>query len=215
MLTLKNSYTGNRSDDILYPSSKMDALYDDSDIFNVEYIAKDLGKYSKELKVQLYQSEVEHPMATTYRMAGSTNVMTHALTTKMQGAKIKNSFDLDNHTITMGIDYSLRNWDGKYFMNDKPHIVPISIDDVDTENIAFFIQDKITMDKLVLDLGLRYDDTTITTGNNLKKSQPENDYNELNGYIFGTYHADLNTKYFAGFGKSSRVPDAKELRCYH
>jgi iron complex outermembrane receptor protein len=129
----------------------------------------------------------------------------------MQGAKIKNSFDLDNHKITLGIDYSLRNWDGKYFTNDKPHKVPISIDDVDTENIAFFLEDKIKMDKFVLDLGLRYDDTTITPGHNTKKPQQENDYNELNGYIFGTYHADLNTKYFAGFGKSSRVPDAKEL----
>ena len=36
---LRLSYTGNRSDDVLYPSSKMDALSDDSDIFNVEYIA--------------------------------------------------------------------------------------------------------------------------------------------------------------------------------
>ena len=216
---LRLSYTGNRSDDILYPSSKMDALYDDSDIFNVEYIAKDLGKYSKELKVQLYQSEVEHPMSTVYRKVslndpmnpGNPNEMTHLLTTKMQGAKIKNSFDLDNHTVTVGVDYSLRNWDGGYLKNGKAHKVPISIDDVDTENIALFLEDKITMDKLVLDLGLRYDDTTITPGHNTKKIQPDNEYNELNGYIFGTYHADVNTKYFAGFGKSSRVPDAKEL----
>ena len=109
---LRLSYTGNRSDDVLYPSSKMDAMYDDSDIFNAEYIAKDLGKYSKELKVQLYQSEVEHPMSTEYRKMGAINYMTHALTTKMQGANIKNSFDMDNHTITTGVDYSLRNWDG-------------------------------------------------------------------------------------------------------
>ena len=87
-----------------------------------------------------------------------------------------------------------------------------SIDDVDTENIAFFLKDKITMDKLVLDLGLRYDDTTITTGNNrMKLEQPDNDYSELNGYAFATYHMDKNTKIFVGAGKSSRVPDAKEL----
>jgi len=101
---LRLSYTANRSDDILYPSSKMDAIYDDSDIFNVEYIAKDLGTYSKELNVQLYQSTVEHPMSTMYRIMGASSEMTHALDTKMQGAKIKNSFDLDNHTITVGLD---------------------------------------------------------------------------------------------------------------
>ena len=220
---LRLSYTANRSDNILYPSSKMDAIYDDSDIFNAEYIAKDLGRYSKELYIQLYQSEVEHPMSTVYRNVslkdpmnpGNPNEMTHALSTKMQGAKIKNSFDLDNHTLTAGVDYSLRNWDGGYYKNGNAHKVPISIDDVDTENIAFFLKDEIKMDKFVLDLGLRYDDTAITPGHNIVKpkpiSQPDREYNELNGYIFGTYHADTNTKYFAGIGKSSRVPDAKEL----
>ncbi len=218
---LRLSYTGNRSDNVLYPSSKMDAISDDSDIFNIEYIAKDLGKYSKELTVQVYQSEVDHPMSTMYRKKAAmdsnpmmpgvqTAEMTHALTTKMQGAKIKNSFDLDNHTITAGIDYSLRNWDGGYIKNGTPLPEKFyhSIWDVDTENIAFFLKDKISMDKLILDMGLRYDDTTITSQN---PNQPDNDYNELNGYIYGTYHMDSNTKFFAGAGKSSRVPDAKEL----
>ena len=154
---LRLSYTGNRSDDVLYPSSKMDAIYDDSDIFNVEYIARDLGRYSKELKVQLYQSEVQHPMSTQYRKMGAVNYMTHELSTKMQGANIKNSFDVDNHTITAGIDYSLRNWDGWYLKNDIPMAEKFlhSIWDVDTENVAFFLKDTITIDKLVLDLGLR------------------------------------------------------------
>lgn len=207
---LRLSYTGNRSDDILYPSSKMDAIYDDSDIFNAEYSAKDLGRYSKELNVQLYQTEVEHPMSTKYRKMGAENYMTHALTTKMQGANIKNSFDVDNHTITAGIDYSLRNWDGGYLKNDIPLAEKFyhSIWDVDTENVAFFVKDKITLDKLVLDVGLRYDDTTVTSANS---TQQDNDYSELNGYLFGTYHMDSNTKFFAGAGKSSRVPDAKEL----
>jgi len=207
---LRLSYTGNRSDDVLYPSSKMDAIYDDSDIFNVEYIARDLGKYSKELKVQLYQSEVQHPMSTQYRKMGAVNYMTHELSTKMQGANIKNSFDVDNHTITVGVDYSLRNWDGWYLKNDIPLPEKFyhSIWDVDTENVAFFLKDTITMDKFVLDMGLRYDDTTITSAN-LK--QQDNDYSELNGYIFGTYNMDSNTKFFAGAGKSSRVPDGKEL----
>jgi len=207
---LRLSYTANRSDDVLYPSSPMDALYDDSDIFNIEYSAKDLGKYSKELDIQLYQSEVEHPMSTEYRLKGAKNYLTHSLTTKMQGAKIKNSFDVNNHTITMGVDYSLRNWDGEYLKNDIPLPVKFlhSIWDVDTENVAFFLKDKMTIDKLVLDMGLRYDDTTITSKN---PKQQNNDYNELNGYIFGTYHLDSNTEFFAGAGKSSRVPDAKEL----
>ena len=207
---LKLSYTANRSDDILYPSSKMDALYDDSDIYNVEYTAKDLGKYSKELYIQAYQSEVDHPMSTKYRIMGAQDYMTHALTTKIQGGKIKNSLDLDNHTVTVGVDYSIRNWDGGYYKNDNP--LPAakfhSIWDVDTTNTAFFAEDSIHMGKFILDLGLRYDTTDIDSAN---QTQPSNTYDELNGYVLGTYHADSTTKYFAGIGKSSRVPDAKEL----
>jgi len=207
---LKLSYTANRSDDILYPSSKMDALHDDSDIYNVTYSAKDLGKYSKKLSLQAYQSEVEHPMSTKYRVMGAKMYMTHALTTKTQGAKIKNSFDLDNHTVTFGLDYSLRNWDGGYYKNDMP--LPLakfhSIWDIDTENTAFFVKDSVKMDKLTVDLGLRYDMTDIDSAN---PSQQSNTYDELNAYALATYHANSSTQYFAGLGKSSRVPDAKEL----
>ena len=64
---LRLSYTANRSDDVLYPSSRMDALYDDSNIFNIEYSVKELGRYSKSLDVQYYSSDVEHPMSTFYR----------------------------------------------------------------------------------------------------------------------------------------------------
>lgn len=209
---LRLSYTGNRSDNVLYPTSKMDAIYDDSDIFNAEYIAKDLGKYSKELKIQAYQSEVEHPMSTMYRNVAATKgfEMTHELNTKMQGAKIKNSLEVSNHTITGGLDYSLRNWDGGYYKNGTPlpEVKFHSIYDSDTENRALFLEDKINFDKLIVDLGLRYDDTTVTS-QNLK--QQDNDYKELNGYVMGTYQFDETIKYFAGIGKSSRVPDAKEL----
>ena len=207
---LKLSYTANRSDDILYPSSKMDALYDDSDIYNLEYTVKDLGKYSKELYLQAYQSEVEHPMSTKYRKMGAVDYATHALTTKTQGGKIKNSFDMKNHTLTVGVDYSLRNWDGGYLKNDIP-LPPAkfhSIWDVDTRNTALFLEDTIAMGKVSLDLGLRYDTTDIDSAN---PQQQSNSYDELNGYILASYQADSTTKYFAGLGKSSRVPDAKEL----
>ncbi len=205
-------YTANRSDNILYPSSKMDALYDDSDIFTAEYIAKDLGKYSKELDINLYKSTVEHPMSTKYRKSSAMMgfEMTHKLNTDVQGAKIKNSFKLGDHTLTTGVDYSNRNWDGGYYKdgNPLPEAKFHSIYDVDTENIAFFMSDSFAMEKLVLDVGLRYDDTTITTA---RPKDQDNDYSQLNGYITATYYSDEQSSYFVGVGKSSRVPDAKEL----
>ena len=209
---LKLSYTANRSDNILYPSTMMDALYDDSNIYNVEYVTKDLGVYSKELSLQVYKSDVEHPMSTKYRNVATKKgfYVTHQLSTEMTGAKLKNIFELDNHTLTVGLDHSMRNWDGGYLKNDKPLLDAKyhSIWDVDTKNTALFLSDEIVFGKLTLDLGLRYDNTKITSGN---AKQQSNDYDVLNGYVFSTYKTDENTKYFAGFGKSSRVPDGKEL----
>lgn len=210
---LRLSYTANRSDNILYPNTPMDAMYDDSDIFNIEYTAKDLGTYSKALDIQLYNSTVDHPMSNFYRMSSAMmGEKTHKLDAMVQGAKIKNNFEMGNHSITMGVDYTFRNWDGQMFTGGTADVLGMpgmrTIWDVDTKNYGFFAKDKITMDKLEVDLGLRYDDTSITSE---KLDQPDNDYNELTGYIFGTYHANENTKYFAGAGRSSRVPDAREL----
>lgn len=207
---LRLSYTANRSDDILYPSTPMDALYDDSDIYDIEYTVKNLGTYSKELKLKVYQSEVDHPMSNAYRNAANMMAnVTHALTTKAQGAKLTNMFEIGDHTITAGLDYTKRNWDGGFIRNGM--FMMNSINDVDTKNMAFFLKDKISMDKFILDLGLRYDKTKITSEHPNATLQPDNDYSELSGYIKGTYNADKNTKYFAGLGKSSRVPDAREL----
>jgi iron complex outermembrane receptor protein len=58
---LKLSYTGNRSDNILYPAGSMDADYDDSNIYTVGYTARNLGNLSKELnllgKLKFYSLE--------------------------------------------------------------------------------------------------------------------------------------------------------------
>jgi len=203
---LKLSYMGNRSDDVLYPTTPMDALYDDSNLYNLEYSIKDLGSYSKQLDIQIYKSDVDHPMSNEFRKASNVKFVKNWLTTDMRGANIKNRFDIDNHNITIGIDSSLRNWNGSYYgANDL--LMGISIPDVDTRNIAFFAGDKITLDKFVVDLGLRYDDTSITPTGNLQ----DNDYNALNGYVTGSYHQDENTKIYIGVGRSSRVPDGKEL----
>jgi len=210
---LRLSYTANRSDDVLYPSSKMDALYDDSDIYNIEYDINNLGTYSKTLNFQAYQSEVDHPMGTNYRIMGTTKYKVHALTTKMQGIKLKNSFDLNDIEYTVGIDTSRRNWDGHFEVNDKPVLMPNgklakSLDDVDTTNQALFVKTKYKYGITDLEFGLRYDDTTVESAS---VKEPDNDYDGITGNIFATIHASDTLTYFAGLGKSSRVPDPREL----
>lgn len=215
---MKLSYTANRSDDVLYPSSKMDALYDDSNIFNLDYSIKNLGEYSKSLDIQYYLSDVEHPMSTFYRNSSGTDSadeVISALTTKMQGLKIKDTFNLsDSAEMVVGLDTSNRNWDGTY--EGKGTNVGItgrkSIDDVDTENMALFAQLKKTYSSIEVKAGIRLDDTSIAPAGSL--GQPDNDYSSVSANIFSTYQADNHTQYFAGIGKANRVPDARELYFY-
>ncbi len=204
---LKASYTSNRSKDVLYPSSKMDAIYDDSDIENLEYSIKNLGDFSKRLDLQIYNSEVEHPMSTQYRVIGEKNYKTHKLTTQMSGLKIKNSTD----NITYGIDSSKRNWNGEYYTTNRvngaiKHIGK-SINDVDTKNLGLFFKSKKNIDKVKLSWGLRYDDTSIDT----KSQERDRDYNSFSANLFAKYKIDKGLKFFGGVSKSNRVPDAREL----
>ena len=210
--SLELSYTANRSDNVLYPSSKMDALYDDSDIFNLQYSLKNSSKYSNKFDFQVYNSKVEHPMSSKYRDAGQKKYMTHFLTSSMTGVKIKNSVDAFGQNISYGVDGSKRNWDGEYSVtmvkSDVNKVIGKSINDVNTKNIGLFIKSKQKLGKIDLEMGARYDDTQIDTKTTTAK---DNDFNALSANVFAFYNIDENTKYFAGLGKSSRVPDAREL----
>jgi len=190
----------------------MDAIWDDSDMFNLGYSIKNISDYSKKLDFQVYHSKVDHPMSTKYRDAGAVNFMTHHLSTKMTGTKIKNNFDLSDNSITYGIDMSRRNWDGVYNLTNVAsgavNTIRKSLEDVNTDNIGFFVKSEKNMGKFDLEIGARYDSTEVTTKSLVL---PDNDYSALNANIFVTYNVNENRKYFVGIGKSSRVPDAREL----
>ncbi|MBN2826315.1 MAG: TonB-dependent receptor [Campylobacterales bacterium] len=209
---IKLSYTANRSTNILYPSSPMDADYDDSDIYNLEYTIKNLGDFSKKLTMQLYKSEVDHPMSNQYRMSANKMLMKHWLTTEMSGAKIKNSFEVADIDFTVGFDYSKRNWDGSYYMNNMPSMKQFkSINDVDTKNYGVFLQANKKMGDLELDAGIRYDSTEITHAG----VESDREFDNILASLMATYNITQDTKIFAGVGKSARVPDGRELYFYN
>ena len=217
---IKFSYTANKSEDVLYPSSKMDAIWDDSDIYNFSYQIRDIGTYSKSLDFHFYDSQVDHPMTIKYRKSAlkKGNITNH-LTTEMQGFKLKNSFDFQNHAIMIGLDTSRRNWDGKYYKDIKgatlkfPPTSPTkgeikrSINDAETINKALFIKTNSSYKNVDIDAGIRYDDSTVK---NAGRAQ-DNDYQALSANIFATFNMGDELRYFAGVGKSSRVPDPREL----
>ena len=209
---LKLSYTANRSDEVLYPAGSMDADYDDSNIYTVGYTARNLGKLSKELDLDYYYSNVDHPMSTKLRNSGATNYMTARYKTSAHGEKIKNVMEVADSLVTVGLDTSVRNWRGEMY-NTNVATGAISMNSVplastDTTNKAIFSKVEKSFGKLDLEAGARYDYTDIDTA---KASVDDKKYVGLNANIFAVYNVDEKMKYFAGIGKSSRVPDAREL----
>lgn len=201
---IKLSYTANRSDNILYPTGGMDADYDDSNIYTVGYTARNLGDFSKELNLDYYYSDVDHPMSTTLRNRKTTptSMMTMApmvsrLKTSIWGSKVKNSIEVADSLVTVGLDTSVRNWRA---VDTATPSIPSS----DTTNKAIFSKIEKSFGQLDLEFGTRYDYTDVDTS---KAINPEDKkYVGLNANVFGIYNIDENTKYFAGVGKSSRVP---------
>ena len=210
---LRLSYTANRSDDVLYGNSKMDAIYDDSNIYSIEYNIDSLTNIYKNLNIQYYYSDVDHPMATKYRMSSNMASMdnTNHLTTDMQGVKVKNSFDLDECKLLVGIDASQRKWDGDYYNTSTR--LPIgsgtlkSINDAKTKNAALFARVEKSIGSFDIKAGARYDSTDISNGAGLQS----NDYSAFSANIFSSYNIDSNNRIFAGIGHAARVPDAREL----
>ncbi|MFA7084047.1 MAG: TonB-dependent receptor [Arcobacteraceae bacterium] len=209
---LKLSYTANRSDNILYPAGPMDADYDDSDIYTLGYAVRNLSDFSKELNLEYYYSKVDHPMSTKLRNAGKTNYSTNHMKSSIWGAQVKNSMEVADSLLTVGLDTSVRNWKGQRSSTNTITGVEtmgaISLHSTDTTNRALFTKVEKSFGKLDIELGARYDNTKIETANSAKN---DNKYTAFNANLFGIYNADENTKYFAGIGKAARVPDAREL----
>ena len=209
---VKVSYTANRSDNVLYPTGTMDADYDDSNIYTVGYTSRNLGDLSKELNLDYYYSNVDHPMSTKLRNSGITNYMTAKYKTSIWGSKIKNSMEIADSLVTVGLDTSVRNWRGEMYNTNvltgarSMNSVPLA--STDTTNKAVFSKVEKSFGKLDLEMGARYDYTDVDSSNILKEDKK---YVGLNANIFAIYNIDESMKYFAGVGKSSRVPDAREL----
>ncbi|MGE4511667.1 MAG: TonB-dependent receptor [Sulfurimonadaceae bacterium] len=209
---LQLSITKNKSDDVLYANTPMDAAYDYSNIYSIAYDIKDITEYYKNLNFQYYYSDVDHPMDTKYRNAGATKYMTNHLKTTMEGVKLKNEFDFDGLKALIGLDGSKRTWKGQMYRTDVGSgyvdMQSISLTPTETKNGAVFTKLSKRFGDLNLEIGARYDDTEITPEAATKKSK---DYNGINANLVTTYNVTKENKVFLGFGQAYRVPDAREL----
>ncbi len=208
---LRLSYTANRSNDVLYPNTPMDAIKDDSNIYSVAYNIDNITDIYKNVNLQYYYSDVDHPMSTQYRMASNIPAKdtTNQMYTTMQGAKFKNNFEIADYKLLVGVDSSKRTWKGKYLNTTTGAYKGVSIADTATYNNALFAKIDKRFGSLKVSIGARYDDTVIKSDDVLANS--DRDFDAFNANIFTSYNLNQANRIFAGFGQASRVPDAREL----
>ncbi|MFA6760955.1 MAG: TonB-dependent receptor [Sulfuricurvum sp.] len=210
---LRLSYTANRTDRTLYPNSAMDAAYDDSNIYSIEYNIDNISNIYKNLSIQYYYSDVDHPMDTKLRVAGSgATYMTNHLKTTMQGVKLKNSFDIADHKVLFGLDGSRRSWEGERYSTNTMMgmVMPMgsSLDESVTNNRALFAKVERSVGALDVSVGARADFTHVKTKDATKNSR---DFNSISLNALASYDLGGGHSLFAGAGSATRVPDAREL----
>jgi iron complex outermembrane receptor protein len=206
---LRLSVTANRSDNVLYPNSPMDAIYDDSNIYSVTYNIDQLTDTYKNMKLQYYYSDVDHPMSTEYRNSATNPTMnkTNHMWTEMQGIKLSNTFDLNSYQLLLGLDGSKRIWRGEYVNNVSGAVLGKSIDRTTTKNGAIFAKLDKHYNAFSFSIGGRFDNSHIDNAANL----PSNTYNSFGANLLTNYALNKENKIFFDIGQAYRVPDAREL----
>lgn len=220
------SYFGDRADDVLYPRYPMDAQQDDTNMFNAKYQLFNLSDFSDELKVEGYYSKVKHVMGTDFRdysvapMNWMKVIMVAPVEATIKGASIENTFSFSGTKVSLGVDTSLRNWDGTKgpITNTSAAIM---LPDVDTKNVALYGKASKSIGQFDLSGGFRYDMTNIDPNRGLANNDAVNSvylsqmkdrsYNDISANLMGKYNFTPSSNMFVGIGQTIRVPDAKEL----
>lgn len=216
------SYFGDRADDVLYPRYKMDAQVDDTDMFNVKYELSNLSEFSDSLTIEGYRSKVEHVMGTDFRVgqAPMYTIMVAPVDATISGASIENSVTVAGTKVSLGLDTSIRNWDGTKGAKANPSTF-ILLPDVDTKNVALYAKASKNVGNYNLSGGVRYDDTTIDANQGLAavdavnaaylSGMKDREFDNFSANLIAKYNYTPATNVFLGIGQSIRVPDAKEL----
>lgn len=209
------SYFGDRADDVLYPRYRMDAAIDNTDMFNVKYQLFNLSNFSDELKLEAYHSKVKHEMGTYFRvgMAPAYAVTIAPVDATIKGASLENTLTVASTKLSIGLDSSVRNWDGTRYATNNPSVVTVLLPDVDTKNIGLYAKASKTIGNYDITGGIRYDDTTIDADQTKTgySAAQDKDYNNISANLMAKYNYSSMTNVFVGIGQSIRVPDAKEL----
>lgn len=216
------NYSYQDADHVLYPYLKMDADYDRTHRLNWSYQREDISPLVKELKLQAYWDKVDHLMDDRLRVSSQGKTRSYSMqtdaSTQVVGAKLSGAFAVGPGRLKTGLDYYNRNWNAlnqrAMYTPAQPYTTLNMIPDVYADNLGLFSDYELPLsDRLRLKAGLRGDLTWVeaNSANPLVTKGTSTDFESISGNIQLTYVPQAGIELFAGFGRSSRVPDAEEL----
>ena len=156
---LSASYTGQRTDHILYPSLVMDAIWDNADRLSVDYQAPALGRHVQGVKAQTYWSAVDHWMTDAYRSPSTTAPRPYAMGTDATTFAVGGRVEANLGASSVGVEAYRRHWNAETVMAGMGNYAPqYSIPDVNTDAAGVFVEHgRVLGSRASLDLGGRID----------------------------------------------------------
>jgi len=211
------SYTKQDARHVLYPYLMMDAIYDKTDRFNMNYQIDGISDTLKSLKFHLYYTKVDHWMDDRYRTSAGSNLWSMATDAKSKAYGGRLEANLGD--LTLGFEAYKRNWDAINYMMKMG--TQFAIPNVDTDSFGLYGEYKRNLsDRLRLVAGLRLDTTKTKADSskantnlyyaykNTRSTSKTDTYPSGNVQLF--YELQKGTELFVGLGHSVRVPDPQE-----
>ncbi len=217
-------YTRQDARHVLYPALMMDAIYDKTDRFNLNYKVGKISDLLKSLDFQFYYTKVDHWMDNRYRTFTGTPSGPYSMATDAKTKTYGGRVEAKVADFTLGVEAYRRNWDAvNYMWNQmagtygRQYIIP----DVDITNIGLYGEYRKSLtQKLRLVAGLRLDNTKSEADSskantnlyyayhNTRSTSKTDTYPSGNVQLF--YNLTSELELFTGIGYAVRVPDPQE-----
>lgn len=238
---LKLSYSGERSEDVLYPGLRMDSEHNFTDQYAIRYVDTNAMALWDELTIDAYTNDVDHLMTDKRRKSSEQTPMgmkrpdyvlergyymtTHAFS-GVDSIVFDASKAIDSSKLDYGVEWIRRNWDannrlGAGMPNSGPgmEIFNEFVPDSTTYTLGGYAQlTQQLNDDWTARGGLRLDQFKSDASKEasfLKSqwgiSQLRREHTEWSGFVLLEHQLRKGLFWYTGLGQTVRAPNAQEL----
>ena len=177
------SYARQESDDVLYPTLMMDAVYDNTDRLVAGYRWDDGAGVVKAVRATAYLTAVDHWMEDALRTSGAGSPRGWSMGTQAETQVVGGTAEADLGPFIVGAEAYTRNWNAWTAMAGMGYMPQYSIPDVDMD---------------VLGLSVRWlrafgATTTMEVGGRLDRVSTAADPAKANTDLYAAYHGVRST----------------------